>query len=210
LSNKREENKQLIVLYFSANCNRSSAALFMMNACKAASSSHSSVGGRYRKTVLPVCTYPPQCRDGAGAKLLLHYLDNPAGTFTTLVGINEKGVIVDGYTNHAVLLIRCTASSMPPAVMSLWIFRMPHLRCPRTSTSINDRGLLAGFFIDAIGIHGFLGHPGNFVALDHPGTDAGTVPNGLNARRQLTGQWNMNGGICAGSEAFVRRKSEAT
>ena len=54
---------------------------------------------------------------------------------------------------------------------------------------INNLGVVAGYFSNSTGLHGFTYSNGTFTQIDRPNAPNGTAVNGINDRNDLVGVW---------------------
>lgn len=123
------------------------------------------------------------------------------GTFA--VDINNDGTIVGYFIDSKLVhhgFVRApngavTTLDAPGAGEGLGppVMAHPELRWGQgtVASSVNDRGTIAGYFIDAKNVrHGFLrDRLGNFLAFDVPGS-GGTVPESINNSGEVTGTYD--------------------
>jgi hypothetical protein len=114
-------------------------------------------------------------------------LPDPAATGIVTGGINDLRQVVGYYTNAASTLVGFLrqpsgqfVTIIFPEALSTQIF------------SINDCGIVVGFYSDGSTVHGFYGRPGNLQSFDVPGAVA-TFAQGINNEGRIIGHYVADG-----------------
>jgi len=124
--------------------------------------------------------------------------DTLLGVFTTVSQPNSLFTIAQGINSSGILAGSDTLSG-PPTTRPGFLYDIATgtrtdltiAAATRTALrSIDDAGLLAGWFIDGAGTHGFFGSVASFEQIDFMGADA-TFVEGSNNARFLVGQFAM-------------------
>ena len=115
-------------------------------------------------------------------------LNNPAGSATQPLGINDLGHIVGYYIDSSTNNYRgflYSGGTFTP-------IDDPSATSGTYAQGINNRGHIVGFYIDGTGTHGFLDAGGKFTTLNDPNQPSYSSASAINNRGQIVGIYAPN------------------